>query len=336
MSRNVQQHARASIPLQKALWPRIAAAAAILILVASGWFYYHQRQISLTAFAQAAMIAPGKNAATLTLANGRRIVLSDAVNGQLAKEAGVIISKNAKGQIKYELKDQNNGQWGGMNTLSTARGETYQVQLPDGTLIWLNAESVIKYPSSFAKMKERRVALQGEAYFEVAKSYMEDRVNGKLAAKRLPFIVVANNQEVEVLGTHFNINSYADEASTKTTLLEGAVKVTSLSTHLSSLLKPNQQAILNHNIINVTEADVELATAWKNGFFQFEKASVETVLHQLSRWYDVDVTYQGKIRERNFTGNIYRNLNLAEALSLLKFTGVKFRVDGRHITVVNE
>lgn len=304
----------------KRLWLRIAVAASIIIACTVGGYYYFfsEKASTQAEFAMANDIVPGKNAATLTLANGKKIALADAHNGELAKEAGVVITKTSDGQLIYEIKDRGNLGGSKNNTLSTARGETYRVRLPDGSLVWINAATTLTYPASFATLKKRTVELNGEAYFEVSKD------------KTRPFIVKTAKQQLVVLGTHFNINSYIDEGQTVTTLLEGSVKIND-----ETLLKPGEQAQLSdHGSMKVHLANIEEALGWKNGFFLFDKDDLPAVMRQISRWYNIDVKYEGEIPKANFDGKVYRNLSLSKALEVLKYANVKFRIEGKTIIIM--
>lgn len=303
------------------LWPRIAVAASIVFVLGFGGYLYF-KQPQKTAQTQLAEndVAPGKNTATLTLANGRKIVLSSALKGQLAKEAGVTITKATDGKIVYQVQENNN-EPNKINTLTTARGETYRVDLPDGTKVWLNAASSLKYPASFASATERKVILTGEAYFEVAKDKLH------------PFKVETDKQEVTVLGTHFNINSYDDEPFVKTTLLEGRVKV--LSNNSEEIIIPGQQSILKNGNIIIQTADIEEAVAWKNNEFLFNEDDFLTAMRKVSRWYDVDIIYD-KTAPKNFKlgGFVSRTKNISAVLKLIQLTGkVHFKVEGRRILV---
>lgn len=302
------------------LWLKIAAAAVVLMIVGlGGYFYYNSGNSEVEkALITAQAISPGKNAATLTLANGKKIALDEAGSGALAEEAGVVITKSSEGQLIYEIKDR--GRQAGIknNSLNTARGETYRLRLPDGTLVWINAATTLSYPASFAGLKTRTVTLNGEAYFEVSKD------------KSHPFIVKTAKQQLRVLGTHFNINSYADEGQTLTTLLEGAVEIND-----QTVLKPGEQARLADNgNLSVAQANVEEAMGWKNGFFLFDKDDLPTVMRQISRWYDINVKYEGAIPKASFDGKVYRNLNLSKALEVLKYANVRFRLEGKTIIIL--
>jgi ferric-dicitrate binding protein FerR (iron transport regulator) len=326
------------------LWPRIAAAAAVLLVVGLGVFFYTSRHLEGSAATRDLVndLNPGSNKAYLILSNGKRVSLTDAANGAIAKEAGVEITKTADGQVIYTTRHPEGGTTEGpvsgnrdisslgfprhdggrvemtaMNTIETPKGGQYQVRLPDGSKVWLNAASKLIYPVSFTGRGQREVTLSGEAYFEIAKD------------KSHPFHVKTLKQDVEVLGTHFNINSYADEPNIKTTLLEGSVKVN------DAILKPGQQSILAGGKIKVVPADLEEAVAWKNGLFRFENADLPTVMRQIARWYDVDIVYPAQIPEGTFTGEVYRNMTASKVLDGLGFTGVKFKIEGKKIIITH-
>lgn len=304
------------------LWTKIVAAAMLLILLSIGTYFIKNQGKAVTYSQYTGELAPGGNKATLTLADGTKLSLTDAANGKVAEQAGVSIRKTAAGQLLYELKETaiSNLQTkpGPLyNTISTPAGGQYQVILPDGTKVWLNAESSLKYPSSFAGLKQRRVELKGEAYFEVSKLNVQ--------AKHIPFIVASRNQEVEVLGTHFNINSYENEAVSTTTLLEGLVKV-SRPAVFEQIISPGEQALAGQDI-QVIQVDPLNAIAWKNGLFKFEKANIYTIMKQFSRWYNVDVAYEGKIPDNKFTGEVYRNMDASKALRILSYAKINFRVE---------
>jgi len=310
------------------VWPRIAAAAAIILILAAGLIYYSPKNDSRSKIVYANDIAPGKLGATLTLANGKRIRLADAANGELANEAGIVVTKNTHGQLTYEQKGNatENNQ---INTLSTAKGECYVLTLPDKSKVWLNAASSLTYTASLVDGGKRRVKLLGEAYFEISKDKLH------------PFVVESSGQEVEVLGTHFNVNSYDDEPASRTTLLEGSVKVSAFGTvkgqrpKAVNFLKPNQQASVANHSINIIETDAESAIAWKEGYFLFNDAGIETIMLELSRWYNIEVVYQGKMTKDGFNGKISRFRNISEVLRMLENTElVHFKVEGRRVIVL--
>ncbi|EDM35124.1 putative anti-sigma factor [Pedobacter sp. BAL39] len=302
---------------------RLLAIASILILICSFVTLIYQRQVSQHRDLNLANhIQPGKNSATLTLADGKKILLTDHGNGKLANESGVSISKSADGQIIYEISDleKQEGEPLRYNTLSTAFGQQYQIRLPDGTRVWLNNGSSLKYPVSFSKTAQRKVELDGEAYFEVSKDPSQ------------PFVVKTSTQEVLVLGTHFNLNAYANEPLTKTTLLEGRVKVN--GNGAEATLSPGQQA-LNNGVLQVRNVDTELAIAWKNNQFMFESENIQNIMRMVERWYNVRVDYEGDIPRDEFSGAVSRFDNLSEVLKILELTGkVHFKVEGRRIMVI--
>jgi len=314
------------------LWPlrKIAVAAAVLIIgFSAGMFYYSNYAVNDHRPEFTKDIAPGKNGAMLTLANGKQIYISDAAAGNIAEEAGVSISKTADGQIVYRVKAGNadNPQY---NTLQTKNGQQTQIILPDNSKVWLNAGSLIKYPSSFAALQDRKIELTGEAYFEVAK----DKIH--------PFIVKTALQEVQVLGTHFNINSYADEPKLITTLLEGSVKVNygkydlMLKPGQQSVLKLNQAATITPSDMKINQADIAEAMAWKNGFFRFEEEPLESVMRKVARWYNVEVSYAPGVPKNILLGGfISRNKNISAVLEMMTRTeDVRFKMEGNKVTVL--
>ncbi|QXU42859.1 FecR family protein [Pedobacter sp. D749] len=307
------------------LWFSIAAAAAAVLLVIGGSLIYHSDQPQPKNLVNIFRndIAPGKNTATLTLDNGKKIILSAANEGKLASEAGIMISKTADGQVVYTVKDDKMAAGTHIHTLSTAMGETYRLRLPDQSEVWLNASSSIKFPASFASAKLREVELTGEAYFEIAKD------------KTHPFIVKTNLQEVQVLGTHFNINSYADHQKTLTTLLEGSVQVSNHAEQ-GKIIKPGEQSIVQDGQpITVAPADIKNVMAWKNGYFRFRNESIKEVMAKIIRWYNIDVVYTGEVSDEKFNGNISRQKNISEVLTMLSYSNdVKFKVEGRRVTVI--
>jgi len=305
----------------------ISWAAAVLVIGFGLGFYFYSNESSRSHELAVHLpndIAPGGNKATLTLADGSTLVLDSAGNGQLGNQAGVAISKNEDGLLSYRADQANTEQTLVYNTISIPRGGKYRVILADGTKIWLNSATTLKYPTEFAG-DERKVELSGEAYFEVAKN----------PAK--PFKVMSDGQTVEVLGTHFNINAYADEEHTSSTLLEGSIRISSGSQ--VAVLKPGQQSITkpgleNNKAIQVsTNINTAEVIAWKDDLFQFEDANIKTVMNQIGRWYDVDVVYGNKIPEDHYTGKVSRNVNASQALKILEASGINFKIEGKKIIV---
>ncbi|GGH06687.1 FecR family protein [Pedobacter zeae] len=301
---------------------RFTMAASIVLCLGVGLYFVAQRDATpLTAKTELKNILPGGHKAVLTLADGTVVNLDDAKNGQIANQSGVVIRKAKNGQLEYIVTELANAAVRGSNTIATPRGGQYQVNLPDGTKVWLNAATTLTYPYAFAK-KERQVELSGEAYFEVAKDHTR------------PFRVKTGAQTVEVLGTHFNINAYRDEAMVKTTLLEGAVKVSTQSGSVN--LHPGEQSQFNANNARLSlneQVDTDKEMAWKNNIFSFDNDDLQSIMRQISRWYDVDVVYQGKITSEKYIGEIPRNSNLEEVFKILELNHVHIDARGKVLTV---
>ncbi|HTF29338.1 MAG TPA: FecR domain-containing protein [Flavitalea sp.] len=320
----------------KTTWFRYAAA--IVILVGVGTYLWinkpDTKNLATTSGNKRSQpnIGPGSNRAVLTLSDGSTIVLDSAADGELAVQYGrKVIKKN--GEVIYD-PNQISVKNVVYNTISTPRGGQYKLTLADGTKVWLNAATSITYPVAFAG-KERNVTISGEAYFEVSKD------------KQKPFIVdIGGKSTVQVLGTIFNINSYEDEGSIKTTLLEGSIKLTRGAMKSATMpaeqlqnsvvvLQPGQQAqISTKGIAVASNADIDQALAWKNGLFNFDNAGVKEVMKQLERWYDINVEYPSGVPDLQFGGEISRNLSLADVLEILERTKVHLRLEeGRKLVV---
>ncbi len=317
------------------MWKRFAAAVSIAACFVLGIYLFADNETSND---YGYDVAPGKSGATLSLGNGKSFALAGEKHAIVVNGAAV---RYADGSA---LETANQNQFV-IYTASTDKGNTYQLTLPDGSKVWLNAGSSLQFPSQFTG-KTRSVTLSGEGYFEVAK------ITTPGAAKRIPFIVKTAQQEVLVLGTHFNIKAYTDEPTTKTTLLEGSVKVTSsplssspdFSSRAKAIdltLKPNQQAVLNNNILSVQPADAQEAVAWKNGEFDFNSENIKSIMTTLARWYDIEVVYNGIPPETTFTGKISRNRNIGQVLHMLEKTkSVHFKIipgdpgKGRRVVVM--
>ncbi len=265
-------------------------------------------------------VPPGGNKATLTLADGSTIILDSVANGNIANQGGVQVIKLANGQITYDLSGAVTKEvmW---NTVSTPRGGQYQIVLPDGSKVWLNAASSITYPTAFTA-KERKIKIDGEAYFEVSKN------------KQKPFLVdVRGESLIQVLGTSFNINSYRDEKVIRTTLVKGSVKISKGKE--SVILQPGQQAVAatSNEQFKIADVNVDQVIAWKNGFFNLENLDTYAVMRQLERWYDIKVQYEGTIHNVIFQGEIVRDTNLSDVIELLQGMGVKCRMEGKTLVV---
>ncbi|MFD0765385.1 FecR family protein [Mucilaginibacter lutimaris] len=310
------------------LWAKIAVAAISLVLLTFGAYNYlrpkhpvQQGQIVKVKRPHNDAL-PGGNKAVLTLANGKTIILDNAGNGTLAKDGSTLIKKTADGRVIYNtsaLATVNTAPT--TNTITTPRGGQYQVVLPDGTQVWLNSASSLSFPTRFTG-KLRQVEITGEAYFEVTKNPL------------MPFNVKTNKANIRVLGTHFNVMAYDDEVTMKTTLLEGAVDITSGT--FTARLKPGQQAQIKKSGQNavIDNVDVDDETAWKDGIFQFREVGIDAILRQAARWYDVQVAYNGKIPDRKFTGRISRNVKASVLLDILRYTGVDLKIEGNEIIVL--
>jgi len=318
-----------SAPVRTLSWRKWTAAAAVILLVSVGYYFMRQPAVQHDAppvIVKANDVAPGGDGAILTLADGRQIVLDSTANGKLATDGNAAITKTGSGQVEYKTATSYKLQATRemvYNTLTTPRGKKAALTLADGTHVWLNALSSIKFPTNFTG-KDRIVEITGEAYFEVAK-------NASMA-----FFVRKSRSDygVQVLGTSFNINTYDDEDAIRTTLLDGSVRVNQGAA--SSLLKPGQQAVSNGKglIDVVNDANLENVLAWKNGVFHFERSDIGTVMRQIARWYDVDVTYKGKITD-HFGGTISRDVNVSRVFEMLEMTGhVRFSIEGRKVTVM--
>ncbi|MNJ98387.1 fec operon regulator FecR [compost metagenome] len=304
------------------LWPRIISAAVVLFILSfiTYFFLYKPDRTQQLVEIKSNDILPGKNKAILTLADGKKIFLSDAEKGIVAQQGGAEITKRGQGGLSYHVADKKSINPSLYNTMSTPRGGTYKLILEDGTQVVLNAMSSITYPTSFAGT-ERRVVLHGEAYFNVTHN------------TKKPFKVVSNGQTVQVLGTQFNVSAYKDEPTTETTLLVGSVKVT--NDQLETVyLKPGQQSRGAEHLTLATDVDVNEAIAWKDGFFHFNDADVPTVMRALSRWYDVDIEYQGNPTKRRFTGDIHRDMTVSKALEVISLLKIRFRVEKKKIIVI--
>lgn len=322
------QFQRRSIPRRN--WMMAASAIGLLLLGAASLYFFSGRTepvkpvISKAAVPIQTDIAPGGDKAILILADGSSVVLDSTANGTINTQGNIRVLKLNAGQLAYNVEGSSAVNTEMVyNTIKTPRGGQYQVTLSDGTIVWLNAASSLRFPVSFSD-KNRTVEITGEAYFEVASD------------KKKPFIVKANNSETEVFGTHFNINAYSDENSIKTTLLEGKVKVrvTGDADNEGLFLKPGQQSVIRNASIRINRnADLEETMAWKNGRFQFNSTDLQAILRQIARWYDVDVVYQDSV-DLQFTGQLPRNEYASAVFEKLALTGeVKFRIEGKKVFV---
>lgn len=328
-----------SLPWYRRMYFHLAAAVIVIAAIGSWYFLLNEKApvehvVATKTAAPKGDVLPGSNKAILTLDDGATVVLDDSQNGMLAKQGNTEISKNGAQLVYNGAKNTGTTKAVSYNTLTTPRGGQYNLVLPDGSKVWLNAASSLRYPVVFTGDR-REVEIKGEAYFEVA-----PQKNGNAS---VPFIVKVNREDgshkgsIEVLGTHFNINAYDEEATVNTTLLEGKVKVLPpvKTGGKPVMLAPGQQSRLNAagSIRVVNDADVEEAVAWKNGLFMMNSADIATVLRQLGRWYDVEIIYNKGIPKGKISGDIPRNMNLSEVLKVMELSGVDFEIEGRKIIV---
>lgn len=335
MLHNILKHTQHQAPVvsltnrtaKRNFWLQTAAASFILLLSAGLYFYKRTEPVTIASDKKEIPvdIPAGGNAATLTLADGTRIILDDAKNGVLASEGNTSVKKTKDGLLVYDLSNLNTSLNSKLsyNTISTPNGGQYQVILPDGTKVWLNAGSSLTFPTTFSA-NERKVKMEGEAYFEVARN------------KSAPFRVETMGQTVEVLGTHFNVMAYHDESSVQTTLLEGSVRV--IKNKKSRIIVPGEQARVKGDEISVTTEDTKAVTAWKDGFFVFKSENLPSIMRKISRWYNAKIEYEGNVSNKSFGGKISRSRNISEVLEMLELTGsVHFKIapgNERRITVM--
>ncbi len=317
-----------TVPLYKRVAFRAAASLVFLLALAAYFFWppkhSEKKKEAATIAENTRDIEPGSNKATLTLGDGTVITLDSLQSGMVALQGTSRVVKLGDGKLAYEGLENTIAQEPVFNTIATPRGGEYDLVLADGTGVWLNAASSLKFPAAFTG-NERRVIITGEVYFEVAKN------------AKMPFKVIVNNDvEVEVLGTHFNIKAYAEEAGIQTSLLEGKVKLTSLKdAGKQRLLVAGEQATYTGGNIQVTRNfDQEVVMSWKRGLFHFNKTSIEDIMRQVSRWYDVDVKYQGRKSDATFSGIVNRGSKVSQVLRVMEQAGIRFRVEKDLITVM--
>lgn len=315
-------------PVRRVNWRRYLVAASLIGVVFVGGFLYmrtrHDAGTVATSVAIASHlkndVAPGGNKAVLTLSDGSSVVLDKAEKGAIANQGAARVMKLGDGKLAYNILSEKPMVELAYNTLTTPAAGQFEVLLPDGSKVWLNNASSLRYPVAFTG-KDREVELKGEAYFEVAHN------------SRQPFRVRVDGMLVDVLGTSFNISAYTDESTIKTTLVTGAVRVS--KGDAGTLLKPNEQVQLNEagKLSVLRDVDVDAEVAWKSGLFHFERADIKTVMRTLARWYDLDVRYEGPVTNHEFGGYIERGLNLSQVLEILQKNQVHFDLEGRRITV---
>jgi ferric-dicitrate binding protein FerR (iron transport regulator) len=306
------------------MWTRWVAAASIIVVLGVGSYlvFFNKAGKPVGDKTEVAKVndvpAPTGTKAMITLADGTKVYLDSVSNGTLATQGNIKVVKLANGQIAYQSANGEVLKEMKYNTLNNPRGsKVIDMQLSDGSHVWLNAGSSVTYPVAFIG-SERKVTITGEAYFEVAHD----------ASK--PFVVSKNDVSVIVLGTHFNVNAYDDEDALRVTLLEGSVKVGGKK---EVVIKPGEQAVVGDDIKVKKDVDVDEVMAWKNGKFYFNEADIQTIMRQVARWYDVDVVYQGGVPQGHFTGKPSRELTASEMLKIVEYSGVKIKIEGKKIVV---
>lgn len=319
------------MPVKRLWWRRmtIAATVAGVLLLAHFLFNKESQYPAIKPAGSNHMVqdvpAPDKNRAQIKLSDGSILYLDSAGNGSVAEQAGVEIIKMADGRIEYIVDDGASSEAVTAlvyNTLENPNGsKVIDMQLADGSHVWLNAGSSLRYPVRFSG-QQRKVLITGEAYFEVSKN------------EKAPFVVDVNGTSIQVLGTHFNVNAYQEEGVVRTTLLEGAVKVSRNGAELK--LVPGEQAAEKNGVLTaVKEVNLEQVMAWKNGSFYFDDVDIETVLREVARWYDIEVVYAGKIPEGHYRGKPSRSLSLTQLLKVIEYSGVKFKLEDKKLTILS-
>lgn len=325
----IQATEAAHTPVRRINRSRWVAAASIFLVLAAGIWFFQSRQENYNQSAdadllpEAADILPGGNRATLTLADGSAILLDSAHTGSIAYQGITSVIKRGEGQLSYQVGDEAGDMPAVWNTITTPRGGQYQVTLPDGSKVWLNAASSLTFPTAFSG-SSRTVRMTGEVYFEVAKD----------AAK--PFLVETGPMTVQVLGTRFNVNAYPDEQGIQTTLIEGAVSLGAAGK--SATLQPGQQATFmpsTSRLKILSGVDTRHSVAWKDGYFIFDNAPLQGVMRQVARWYDIEVRYEGHFPPRQFVGEIQRNLSLTQMLEILNKNKVHYRISGKTLVLTS-
>jgi ferric-dicitrate binding protein FerR (iron transport regulator) len=328
MFTTVKQQMSPVVLLRKRILRVVSVAAIFILLIGSIWYLTRSNAVQKTYPAAKIQdpdfkndILPGSTHATLTLADGSTIVLDTAADGTLAEQEGAKVM-NKDGTLSYTLTTDHSPLT--YNTLTTHRGEQYPLTLSDGTKVWLNASSSIRFPVAFTG-SERKVEITGEAYFEV-----------KHNAKQPFRVQLPNGSVVEDIGTSFNINAYADETDIKATLIEGSVRIVNSHQQIA-VLHPGQQAVIspaNPSIPKIMVPDIDAVMAWKNGRFEFKSSTIDDVIRQVVRWYNVDVHFEGAKTNDKFSGGIPRAATLTELLSILKASRVNFKLEGNQLTVL--
>lgn len=310
----------------------LSYAASFLLLLTIGWgIYYFSSDRTPSDIHHTALlegdVGPGGNSAVLELSDGSTVNLDEASIGSSVNTGGLIINKLSDGMVSVEIPPQDINGPVEMHTIRTPLGGQYQIKLPDGSNVWLNASSSIRFPTVFSS-RSREVELQGEAFFDVVSLKNKQK-------QPIPFLVHNKDQVIEVLGTQFNVNGYNNETFTRTTLIEGLVRVHVNGSTQIEQLHPGQESNIQNGKIQVQKADMEAVVAWKNGDFIFNNEPLENIMNQIARWYDIEVEYKGADKTRKFSGAVSRNKNLSSVLKAMSYTGkVQFKIKGRRVLVM--
>lgn len=305
-----------------------SVAAAVILILSAGIYFNsgnedHSQNLTSKNLRFQIDIPAGKDRAVLTLDNGSEIILDNTHKGVIVKQGNSEIKKGQGGQLVYSvIGNSSEVLKAKYNVVTTPAGGQYQIVLPDGTKVWLNSASSLRFPTTFTE-KNRNVELSGEAYFEVAEN------------KAKPFKVLVKGMEIKVLGTHFNVMAYSDESNVKTTLIEGSVQISEGAK--KEYLKPGQQAsfIKETATMRIANVDVEHEVAWKNGYFVFNNEDIQSIMRKVGRWYNVEINFEGDLSNKDFIGKVSRSENISEILNALELTEtVHFKIEGRRITVM--
>lgn len=310
-----------NLPVKRKMWPRFATAAAVVLVLLGLFKLYELNSTDAQHLVQNKIkqITPGTFGATLTLANGKQIKLSHLKNGVFAEEAGVKITKTANGELVYQVKDETSNTLK-TNTLATAKGETFKVELPDGSSAWLNAASSLTYNTNLANSEVRKVKLSGEAYFKVAHD------------SEHPFVVSTRGHNIKVLGTEFNVSSYENDEAEITTLVQGKISMNTAKD--KAVLMPGEKGTVTNGMIQKAKANIEAATGWKNNEFVFASQDIKSIMKLIDRWYDVNIIYEGEIPSEKISGSISKFADIHSVLNILQATGtVKIKTAGNRVVV---
>lgn len=294
----------------------VVAAAVIVFCLTISLYFYFQPSHQEKSYLIAKSIFADDEGATLILSDGSRVVLDSTKTGFLTTENGSLLFRDSDGALVYKSTETNTLESNQLNTVKTGYGQRFKIELPDETIVWLNTATTLIFPSSFSNQLERKVVLNGEAFFEVAKD------------EELPFIVHSGSQEVQVLGTQFNVEGYSDEPTAKTSLIEGSVRVINLNSQEEAFLSPGQQSVITDSVFIIRPLVSTNVLSWKNNYFDFDFANIKHVMQEISRWYNIEVVYEGDVSDLYFTGTLNRSKSLYETLRVIEHTNtIEYRME---------